>query len=198
MNILYLTGKQSDTPIHNFLHRDGNQILEIKGLFEDSLLKTCRIDFIISYGYRYILKKPIVDFMKGRIINLHPSYLPWNRGVHPNFWSWVEDTPKGVSIHFIDEGIDTGNIIVQREVDFEDEKGLNLYDSHILLKEEIEDLFMCSWADIKRGTFKLGIKQEGKGSFHLAKDIEKYWACLTEGWMTKIDTLQENIKNIEI
>ncbi len=53
------------------------------------------------------------------IINLHISFLPWNRGAHPNFWSFYDDTPKGVTIHLIDEGIDTGAIIYQKEITFD-------------------------------------------------------------------------------
>ena len=37
-------------------------------------------------------------------------------GQDPNLWSFIEDTPKGVTIHEIDEGIDTGDIIFQKEI----------------------------------------------------------------------------------
>ena len=43
------------------------------------------------------------------------SYLPWNRGADPNFWSILEDTPKGVTIHIMDESIDTGDILYQKD-----------------------------------------------------------------------------------
>ena len=38
---------------------------------------------------------------------MHISYLPFNRGAHPNYWSFKDNSPKGVTIHFIDNGIDT-------------------------------------------------------------------------------------------
>ena len=60
-------------------------------------------DFIVSYGYRYIIKKNIIDYFHKRIINLHISYLPYNRGADPNLWSILEDTPSGVTIHYIDD-----------------------------------------------------------------------------------------------
>ena len=41
------------------------------------------------------------------------------QGFSPNFWSLFEDTPTGVTIHLVDEGIDTGDIIYQRKVIFE-------------------------------------------------------------------------------
>ena len=55
---------------------------------------------------------------KNNIINLHISYLPYNRGAHPNFWSFVENTPSGVSIHQVDSGIDTGKIVIQKQINF--------------------------------------------------------------------------------
>ena len=75
-----------------------------------------KYDFLIRFGYRYILKKDVIDFFPDKIINLHISLLPYNRGANPNLWSYLEDTPKGVTIHYIDESVDTGNIILQKEV----------------------------------------------------------------------------------
>ena len=73
----------------------------------------------ISYGYRHIISKKQILNSTAPIINLHISYLPWNKGAHPNFWSHFDCTPSGVTIHEIDEGVDTGNIIVQKYVNFE-------------------------------------------------------------------------------
>ena len=52
--------------------------------FEDN-----SFDFIVSYGYRHILSKNILDLLPNKIINLHISYLPYNRGADPNFWSFM-------------------------------------------------------------------------------------------------------------
>ena len=51
------------------------------------------------------------------IVNLHKAYLPYNKGAHPNFWSFAENTPSGITIHVIDSGIDTGNIIYRKFID---------------------------------------------------------------------------------
>ena len=60
------------------------------------------IDLVITFNYRYLLKKKIIEKLERPAINLHISYLPFNRGSHPNFWSFIEKTPKGVSIHEIE------------------------------------------------------------------------------------------------
>src|SRR5690606_983365 len=70
-------------------------------------------DLLVSFGYRHILKDLSVP-----AVNIHISMLPWNRGADPNFWSWLDHTPKGVTVHLMDQGIDTGPIIAQREVAF--------------------------------------------------------------------------------
>lgn len=93
-------------------------------------------DIVISYDWP---KK--IDLQGKRGINLHISYLPYNRGADPNLWSWLDGTPHGVTIHLMDETIDTGDILVQREID----KGLmakmDLRSSYDFLHTEIERLF---------------------------------------------------------
>ena len=79
-------------------------------------------DWIVSYGYRNILKGEVLSRFHNRMINIHISLLPWNRGAEPNFWSWLEQTPKGVTIHRIDPGIGSGEILVQKEMTFKEEE----------------------------------------------------------------------------
>ena len=76
---------------------------------------------------------------------MHISYLPYNRGFYLNFWSFIDNTKKGVTIHYIDEGIDTGDIIFQKEV-FSNEKTYNK------LKQEIEDFFIETSIDGEEGS----------------------------------------------
>lgn len=107
-------------------------------------------DFLVSFGYRHIIKKDIIDKFINRIINLHISLLPYNRGADPNFWSYIEQTPKGVTIHYIDEGLDTGDIIVQKEVQDNIETD-TLKTSYDRLINEIITLFNDNIEDILKG-----------------------------------------------
>lgn len=68
-------------------------------------------DYIVSFNYAYLINNDVIQYMQGNIINLHISYLPWNRGVSPNIWSFIDNTPIGVTIHQVDAGFDTGKII---------------------------------------------------------------------------------------
>ena len=93
-------------------------------------VKALEPELIISYNFNYFINSEIIEYMKGKIINLHISYLPWNRGFSPNIWSFIENTPKGVTIHQVDEGLDTGKILFQREICFapEEETFISTYD----------------------------------------------------------------------
>ena len=151
-------------------------------------------EFIIVYGYKHILREPLLSKYSGRIINLHVSLLPWNRGYDPNFWSWLEDTPKGITIHQVDSGIDTGPILIQESSNLGGE-GETLRTSYWKLRRQIEDLFSRSWLDILSGKIQPQA-QKGLGSFHLAKDRLPYFTKMPLGWDTPVKALQElEIKN---
>jgi len=91
-----------------FLAKEGHRVVRTEDRLTQDAPVLEGIEWLISYGYRHIFKPEVIQRFRGRIINLHISFLPWNRGVDPNQWSFLQDTPKGVTIHFIDEGIDLG------------------------------------------------------------------------------------------
>jgi len=71
-------------------------------------------DVISSVYYRTIVKPHVIDAVGGRIFNAHSSLLPRHRGRSPVAWAIVEgDFTTGVTFHYIDEGIDTGKVILQ-------------------------------------------------------------------------------------
>ena len=112
--LLFLGYNKSKTTLINFLKKE--KIL-VTHLSRQITLKDLKdIDLVISFGYKKILNKALLKKLKRPAINLHISYLPYNRGAHPNFWSFIDNTPKGVSIHEIDSGIDTGKIIFRQKI----------------------------------------------------------------------------------
>ena len=129
-------------------------------------------DLIISFGYKKIIKKKILQKLSRPPINLHISYLPYNRGAHPNFWSFVENTPKGVSIHEINAGIDTGGIIARKKVNFNLTKNLTFKDTYKVLIDEVESLFIEKFEKILNKNYKL-LNINGKGTFHKKKELPK-------------------------
>lgn len=150
-------------------------------------------DFIISFGYRHIIKEDIINNFVNKIINLHISLLPYNRGADPNLWSYLENTPKGVTIHYIDKGLDTGDIIIQKEV-FDNIETDTLKTSYDRLIDEIVNLFNNNIYDIINGNIK-AIPQcnntvGGGLNVHFLKDKEMFMGLLDEkGWDTPVKGL---------
>ena len=145
-------------------------------------------DLVISFGYKYIISKEAIINSNCEIINLHISYLPWNRGAHPNFWSFYEDTIKGVTIHLINEGIDKGNILYQKKIIF-NSKNYTFLETYKILKKEIELLFLANIEDILNKKYS-SYPQVGKGSFHRKKDLPRNFS----GWESNI---YQEIKNLK-
>lgn len=81
------------------------------------LLKSISPDLIVVANFTQILKPPVIEIPRLGCINVHPSLLPKYRGPSPFYWVLKNHERKtGVTIHYIDPGIDTGDIIGQREV----------------------------------------------------------------------------------
>jgi len=137
-------------------------------------------DLVVTFGYRYILRKEIIDGAGVPIVNLRISYLPWNRGAHPNFWSFFDCTPSFVSIHLLDAGVDTGPIIFQKYVNFS-EAELTFSHTYSRLIVEIEQLFREHIHDIVAKTF-VAIPQRRKGTDHRVSDLPKEFS----GWNANI------------
>jgi len=145
-------------------------------------------DFIISFGYRYIISGSILKIHKDKIINIHLSFLPWNRGADPNFWSWFDDTKKGVTIHRIDEGIDTGNIIVQQEVT-KWRRDETLSSSWHYLMAHAKKLFEDNWRNIRHDALPTR-KADCIGSYHRSADKTEWFEQLPLGWDTPVRAIK--------
>jgi methionyl-tRNA formyltransferase len=119
-----------------------------------------------------MITEDVIKAMNGGIINLHISYLPWNRGADPNIWSFLENTPKGITIHKIEKGLDTGEILVQEEIVFnEDEE--TLASSYAKLHEDMLDMFKTNWKYLRERRI-IPTKQKKGGSYHKKCELEKY------------------------
>jgi methionyl-tRNA formyltransferase len=74
-------------------------------------------DLLVSLAGNEIFRQPLIESAKYGIINLHSALLPKYRGLMPSFWVMRFNEEKtGVSVFFVDQGIDSGPIIVQKEV----------------------------------------------------------------------------------
>lgn len=125
----------------------------------------------ISVMFGYLLKKDFLDLLPRGCLNLHPGYLPYNRGAYPNVWSIVERTPAGVTLHYVDEGIDTGDIVRQKAVPISSsDTGESLY--HKLETSALE-LLSETWPAVESGKIQRVAQGLGQGTFHKQADLAR-------------------------
>ena len=127
-------------------------------------------DIGLSIFWKYTLPQNIFKLFEKGCINFHCSYLPYNRGKNPNVWPIVENTPAGITLHYIDEGIDTGNIISQERINVEPiDTAKDLYEKLIY---SFIFLFKKTWPNIKNDNVNPIKQNEANATFHLAKYLE--------------------------
>lgn len=129
-------------------------------------------DVAVSAFFGQVLRAPFMQLFPLGCINVHPSYLPFNRGTHPNVWSIVEGTPAGATIHFMDEGIDTGDIIARAQVDvLPTDTGETLYRK---LEQSCIELFETAWHEFKAGTIERTPQpSSSEGTTHRIRDLAR-------------------------
>jgi methionyl-tRNA formyltransferase len=186
MSVLFLG--PIDSPVLDFLKSAESDVMQTAAPLDEAFLDRNAADLLVSHGFRHILRPDVLNRFPRRAVNLHISYLPWNRGADPNLWSFIENTPKGVSIHYLDAGIDTGDVIAQRLVEFEAAETLR--SSYARLQAEIARLFAEHWSRIRTGHCSAA-KQAGAGSFHRVADRDKVAHLLTNGWDTSVADLEK-------
>lgn len=126
-----------------------NKKMLVQGLME------AEFDYFVSNGLPIIL--PISELKKGnnkQFINIHPSYLPELRGADPVPGALLYHRDAGATCHYMDEGIDTGEIIAQIKIDYSDDLDAGLlYQLSFISEAEVFEK-ACSM------DFKGGRKQE--------------------------------------
>ena len=74
-------------------------------------------DLLVSIAGNEIFKRPLIDLAPKGCLNLHTALLPKYRGLMPSFWVLRnQEQETGVSVFFVDEGIDSGPILVQKRI----------------------------------------------------------------------------------
>lgn len=128
------------------------------------------VDLGVLAWWPRIIRQPIIKLANRGFINTHPSLLPYNRGKHYNFWALVEQSPFGVTLHAVDDGIDTGPILAQQAISYDwTDTGESLYRKAQLA---MVALFQSSYPEIREGTLVPRVQLANEGSFHHSSEIE--------------------------
>ena len=108
--------ESADIPSRVFLRQDFASNLDMDKAIGD-YLKDLNVDLIVLAGYMKILTKPFTQRFTGKILNIHPSLLPKYPGLH-TYQRALEngDSEHGTTVHFVNEEIDGGAIVLQAKV----------------------------------------------------------------------------------
>jgi methionyl-tRNA formyltransferase len=139
--------KELDTKIVSVTIHNSEQVMP--------LIRGIELDLIVFGGTR-IIRGEILDFPQDGVINSHPGLLPECRGSASPAWSVYHDIPIGSSTHFCDNGIDTGHLLMRREVQvrrgmtYEDLCFETLILAGILMKEVLIAYDEGTWSELRR------------------------------------------------
>jgi len=103
--------------------------------FEKDILKVldeCKIDLIVLAGYMFLLTPLLINTYKDRILNIHPALLPSFKGTHGIKDAYDYGVKiSGVTVHFVDEELDNGPIIMQAPVFIDKKDSLERFEEKI-------------------------------------------------------------------
>lgn len=109
-----------------------------------SFLKPFETDVVLSINYLFVIERDLIQHPKLVAANIHGSLLPKYRGRTPHVWAIINnESEAGVTVHEIDEGCDTGYILIQKSVPILDEDtGADILQKHQKLYPELIEEFI--------------------------------------------------------
>lgn len=132
-------------------------------------LRSLELDYIVGIHFPYLVPAEVLSLPRHGVLNLHPAYLPYNRGWHTASWAILDGTAIGATLHFMDEGVDTGDIVHQRRLPIEpDDTADSLYRRVKALELEV---FREAWPSLEARTAKRTPQPRDQGSAHVKADL---------------------------
>lgn len=160
------------------------ELIEISGLEESSIynmsfindpkntdiLNNYKVDYIFGIHFPYIIHERVLSIPKIGFLNLHPAYLPYNKGWHTPSWAIIDKKKYGATLHFMSEELDGGDIVAQEDIEIEPYFTANeLYKQVLELEKKvfIEALPELLSLNPKR------MRQVSNGTSYYKKDLSK-------------------------
>lgn len=127
-------------------------------------------DIIFSLGYRFIIPKKVIDYPKYGCFNIHKSLLPLNKGAHPVFWTILNNTVAGISIHKVTTKLDSGPVYEQKKIYYDFRfTAKDLYEK--MEKEQLKQ-FLIFWRKLIHSKEKqIKVDKKNKSMFK-KKDLQ--------------------------
>ena len=195
--IRILGPKSRNESIRKKLCEQGFEVIVSPDPYDADSVDEFSPDIILSSGYDRLLRPKTIQKYSQRVINLHAAYLPWARGIGTTLFATILRYPYGVSVHFINEGLDTGNLIARKIVQTEQDDTLRTFYSKLL--SATEDLFFESFPKIVSGQTN-GVSQEELGEINTNRSrlqFESVMDICPNGYDTLIADLEKLRDSLE-
>ena len=174
----------------SFVEKIGLNFIEYDKLTDEKLvaeIKALKADIAVVCSFNYKVPKVLLDSVKGGFINVHPSLLPKYRGANPYSSVIINgEAETGVTLHFMDEGFDTGDLISQKKVSISEKETMGtIFNRLNILAFEMLHEALCIFEenDLRRikqpqGEYALGNSIEGEAQIidfsKSAQEIERF------------------------
>jgi methionyl-tRNA formyltransferase len=136
-----------------------------------SSMRKMNLDYIFGIHFHELIPKEVLDIPKIGFINIHPAYLPYNKGWHTPSWAILNKSKYGATIHFMSKDLDEGDIINQKEIEIlVSDTAHSLYQRVLCLEEE---LFKETFPFLISRTPNRIKQDETIGDIHFKKDLKK-------------------------
>lgn len=195
--IRILGPKSRNESIRKKLCEQGFEVIVSPDPYDADSVDEFSPDIILSSGYDRLLRPKTIQKYSQRIINLHAAYLPWARGIGTTLFATILRYPYGVSVHFINEGLDTGNLIARKIVQTEQDDTLRTL--YLKLLSATENLFFESFPKIVSGQTN-GVSQEELGEINTNRSrlqFESVMDICPNGYDTLITDLEKLRDSLE-
>lgn len=133
-------------------------------------LKNYEVDYIFGIHFPYIIYDRVLSIPKIGFLNLHPAYLPYNKGWHTPSWAIIDKSKYGATLHFMSKDLDGGDIVAQKELKVDAGLTANqLYKNVLELEKQVFKNAFPELLSLNPNR----IQQVDKGTSYSKKDLSK-------------------------
>lgn len=152
------------------------------------ILNGYEVDYIFGIHFPYIIYENVLSIPKIGFLNLHPAYLPYNKGWHTPSWAIIDKKKYGATLHFMSEELDGGDIVAQEEIIVEPYFTANeLYKNVLELEKKV---FIDALPELLSLNPKR-MQQSGKGTSYNKKDLSRIQKIDTENKILPLELINK-------
>lgn len=133
------------------------------------ILHRMDLDYILCVHFPYMIRRPVLNLPKYGVLNLHPAYLPYNRGWHTPTWAILDGTPAGASLHYMSPSVDAGDVVYQEQIAVDPADTADSLYQHLKALEV--RVFREGWQRIREGRSEGVPQADRQATTHRRQDL---------------------------